>query len=409
MKILAIETSCDETAIAVIEARGGFRKPVFRITSNVVASQIAVHRKWGGVVPNLANREHQKNLVPVLKRALQDAALLQNSKIKIQKPKVKRNIQRVGAILEREKDLLKPMRKFLSRYQKPEIDVIAVTNGPGLEPALWVGINFAKALAMAWNKPLVAINHMEGHIISVLLSQNQGSSNTKLPMSKQIPENKFKKSKIVFPAIALLVSGGHTELVLMKNWLRYNILGQTLDDAAGEAFDKVAKMLGLGYPGGPVLARLAEKGKTGIPFPRPMLASKDLNFSFSGLKTAVLYFLQKQRRPFHRGLLADVSASFQQAAVDVLVAKTLRATTMHEPRTIVLGGGVTANNELQAQLQQKLANKFPNVRLLLPEKALASDNAAMVGAAAYFHATKKAFANPRTLKAQGNLRLSFSS
>ncbi|MBU2109769.1 tRNA (adenosine(37)-N6)-threonylcarbamoyltransferase complex transferase subunit TsaD, partial [Patescibacteria group bacterium] len=201
MRILAIETSCDETAISVVECSEGFSKPKFKILSNVVASQIKIHAKWGGVVPNLAKREHLKNLPVVLKKAL--------GKIKIK-----------------------------------DIDLIAVTIGPGLEPALWTGINFARDLNKVWDKPIIGINHMEGHIVASLL-------NSKI---------KYQKSKLwKFPVMALLVSGGHTELVLIKNWLKYKIIGQTRDDAAGEAFDKVAKMLKLPYPGGPQVAKLAEK------------------------------------------------------------------------------------------------------------------------------------------------------
>src|SRR3989338_4967712 len=234
MKILAIETSCDETAIAILEIIGG----KFEVRSNVVLSQIKIHKKFGGVVPNLAKREHRKNLPIVLKLALKEAWGTKSS---------------LGDLV-------------------PKLDAVAVTSGPGLEPALWEGINFAKDLAKKWRVPLVPVNHLEGHIYASWLRR----------ISPQ------------FPLIALIVSGGHTELVLMKKHLDYKILGETRDDATGEAFDKVARMLKLGYPGGPLISKLAERLKTsgkGL-FPRPMINSSDFDFSFSGLKTAVLYYLR---------------------------------------------------------------------------------------------------------------------
>ena len=212
MKILAIETSCDETAIAILEIKKTGSKTGFRILSNIVSSQMKLHAKWGGVVPSLAKREHIKNLPIVLKKALKEADLL-----------------------------------------KPNVNLIAVTNGPGLEPALWTGINFAKELAEKWGKPLIGVNHLEGHLFSVFLKENR----------------EFQISNFQFPIIALLVSGGHTQLVLVKDLLKYKILGETRDDAAGEAFDKVARMLNLGYPGGPAIAKTAFQYKV---FARPGLA-----------------------------------------------------------------------------------------------------------------------------------------
>ncbi|MDP3762596.1 MAG: tRNA (adenosine(37)-N6)-threonylcarbamoyltransferase complex transferase subunit TsaD, partial [bacterium] len=238
MKILAIETSCDETAISVLEVKKTKFGHDFSILSNQVASQVKIHAPFGGVVPNLAKREHRKNLPILLKRALKE-----------------------------------------SKLRKP--NAVAVTYGPGLEPALWEGIEFAKALSKKWRVPLVPVNHLEGHIYSSLMQKS-----------------KFKIQNFgIFPLLTLIVSGGHTELVFQKKHLAYKILGETLDDAAGEAFDKVARMLGLGYPGGPRLAKLAQKGNPkAINFPRPMLHSKDLNFSFSGLKTSVLYKLRELKK-----------------------------------------------------------------------------------------------------------------
>ncbi|MBU2263249.1 tRNA (adenosine(37)-N6)-threonylcarbamoyltransferase complex transferase subunit TsaD [Patescibacteria group bacterium] len=355
MRILAIETSCDETAISVVECSEGFSKPKFKILSNVVASQIKIHAKWGGVVPNLAKREHLKNLPVVLKKAL--------GKIKIK-----------------------------------DIDLIAVTIGPGLEPALWTGINFARDLNKVWDKPIIGINHMEGHIVASLL-------NSKI---------KYQKSKLwKFPVMALLVSGGHTELVLIKNWLKYKIIGQTRDDAAGEAFDKVAKMLKLPYPGGPQVAKLAEKFKFQdssfkINLPRPMINSKDYDFSFSGLKTAVLYKL-KELGIMNKELKIAICHEFQQAVIDVLIAKTIRAAKEYKVKSIIAGGGVIANNELRKQLNETIEKNIPNTKFLIPDTKFTTDNAAMISVAAYFRALKKPFgklrASPQSLKANGNLIL----
>jgi N6-L-threonylcarbamoyladenine synthase len=334
MLILAIETSCDETALAIIRAEGGFKNPRFRVLKNLVASQVKIHAPFGGVVPNLAKREHAKNLPILFKRLFGGGTA-----------------------------------KF---------DVAAATVGPGLEPCLWEGINFAKELAEKYKKPVVAVNHMEGHIASVLLIAK----------------------KIEFPAIALLVSGGHTELVLVKNWLDYKIIGQTLDDAAGEAFDKVGRLLGLPYPGGPALSKLASQSKKPqtVKFPRPMINSKDLNFSFSGLKTAVLYAFRKNPK------LDKISAAkeFEEAAVEVLVAKSAKAVQEYKPKTLIVAGGVSANNKLRRNLIKVLR---ASVEIFFPEKEFTGDNAAMIAAAAYFHAVKKDFSDPDKLKADGRLSI----
>lgn len=365
MKILAIETSCDETAIAVLSAEGesaygGKSGTNFSILSNQVSSQIKIHRPYGGVVPNLAKREHIKNLPILLKQALREANLLLGS--------------RYGSV--------------------SKLDIIAVTRGPGLEPALWTGINFAEKLAQEYKAPLIGVNHLEGHIYSPwvrISNQPAGRAGFQFPISKH-----------VFPLLTLIVSGGHTELVLTEKHMRHKILGETLDDAAGEAFDKVARMLRLPYPGGPEISKLAKKGNPrAINFPRPMINSKDLNFSFSGLKTAVLYKL-RDNTEFSR---ADVSASFEQAVVDVLVKKTLDAARIYKPKTIALGGGVAANDTLRDELSRKLY--AVGHTLLLPEKQFTGDNAAMIAVAAYFKMTEsdKIFSNPKPLKAVGGLRL----
>ena len=356
MKILAIETSCDETAIAVLNARKDKYGVNFHILSNQIASQIKIHAPFGGVVPNLAKREHRRNLPILLKKALEESKLL-NSKIK---------------------------------NQKPKIDAVAVTYGPGLEPALWEGIEFAKALSKKWRVPLVPVNHLEGHIYSALMRNSQFSI--------------FNSQ--MFPLLTLIVSGGHTELVFQKKHLAYKILGETLDDAAGEAFDKVARMLGLSYPGGPKLAKLARKGNPeAFNFPRPMLHSKDLNFSFSGLKTSVLYKLRELGK-ISAKTKADVAASFEEAAVEVLTKKTLDALKQYKPKTAALGGGVAANDRLREELNYKLKTMDYELDFLLPQKIFTGDNAAMIAVAGYYRFLKNKFnKNP---KATGNLKLSKS-
>ena len=360
MKILAIETSCDETAIAVLEVQETPHQnkfgagPRFSILSNLVASQVKIHALFGGVVPNLAKREHQRNLPILLKRALKESKLL-NSKIK---------------------------------NQKSKIDAVAVTHGPGLEPALWTGIEFAKKLARLWRAPLVPVNHLEGHIYSALMHEARFAIH----------------DSNLFPLLTLIVSGGHTELVLSKKHLDYKILGETLDDAAGEAFDKVARMLGLGYPGGPKLAKLAQKGNPrAINFPRPMLHSKDLNFSFSGLKTSVLYKLRELGK-ISAKTKTDIAASFEEAVVDVLTKKTLEALRQYRPKTAALGGGVAANNRLRKELPRKLIAESYQTNILLPEKIFTGDNAAMIAVAGYYRFLKKKF-NKNPI-ATGNLKLS---
>lgn len=328
-----------------METEGGFEKPHFRVIKNLVASQIKIHAPFGGVVPNLAKREHEKNL-PVL---------------------------------------CKKLRSFTSKF-----DAVAVTVGPGLEPCLWQGIDFAREIAEKYKKPIIAANHMEGHLVSVLLNANRHTLNA-----------------VKFPAIALLVSGGHTELVLMKKWLDYKIIGETLDDAVGEAFDKVARLLGLPYPGGPALSKLADKHYVkhqmfNIELPRPMLNSKDLNFSFSGLKTAVLYALRDNPKINKTALASE----FQNAAIDVLVSKTMKAVQKHKPKTLIVAGGVSANRHLQKELNYKLKTINYKINLLFPTKDFTGDNAAMIAAAAYFKASKKKFSSPAKLRAQGQLRLS---
>lgn len=383
MRILAIESSCDDSGVAILEVKDS--QPI--LLADLVSSQIKIHAKWGGVVPMLAKREHQKNLTPLFKEALKEASLLQKHQ---DKPEDKK-LQEVKKILEREETLAKKLIPFLKKYQKPDIDLIAVTVGPGLEPALWVGVNFARALAYFWNLPVLPVNHIEGHIAANSF-QNKINTGQK------------------FPAIALVVSGGHTQLLLVKDFGDYQILGETRDDAAGEAFDKVAKMLDLGYPGGPIISQLAQQIETknyelitGIKFPRPMINSGDFDFSFSGLKTAVLYFIQKLKKNQIKKLTPAIAAQFQQAVIDVLLAKTLAAAQKYQAKTIMLSGGVAANDELRKQFAQKAQ---PDFNLVLPSKNFCTDNAAMVAQAAFLKIQKgEASVSWQNLQASPNLRL----
>ncbi len=325
MNILAIETSCDETALSIVECLGGLKHPQFKVLKNLINSQIEIHRPWGGVVPSLAKREHIANL-PILLKEL-----------------------------------------GLSKAAK-EIDAIAVTVGPGLEPALWAGVVFAQELSKRLKKPLLGANHMEGHMYSILLPVGNGRKSDFLP----------------FPAVGLVVSGGHTILVKMDSFAKWTNLGETRDDAAGEAFDKVAKMLGLPYPGGPEIGKLALKGDpAAIKFPRPMLTDKNYEFSFSGIKTSVLYYLRDNKKVNK----TDIAASFQQAVMDVLVKKTMRAAREFSAQTVFICGGVAANKELRRQLGAEC--KKWGIAFTAPANEYNTDNAAMIAAAAYLAKLRK--------------------
>lgn len=397
MKILAIETSCDETSVAIVEVSGSRHQPKFRVCEHLVASQIKMHAKFGGVVPNLAKREHQRLLVPLTLRALKKAGY-RNEKRKVKNEKLQLKIEnKIKDILNREPELLSQFDKKIFPLSMPDIDIIAVTNGPGLAPALWVGVNFARALALVWRKPVIPVNHMKGHLFSALLQRGKKNGH-------------YQISNIKYPLLGLLVSGGHTELVLMKKRGSYKIIGETLDDAAGEAFDKVARMMRLGYPGGPAIAATAAECKDekfeslNIKLPRPMISSNDYDFSFSGLKTAVLYALRDL--PKHIRLASVVPAmakEFQDAVVDVLVAKTVRAAGEYGAHTIIIGGGVSANHLLRERLSQEVKKQLPNTQLFLPYPSLTGDNALMIAIAAALDGKKKA---PHTIGAEANLRIS---
>jgi N6-L-threonylcarbamoyladenine synthase len=315
MIILGIDTSCDETSAAVVEDGG-------RVLSNKVHSQVKLHHPYGGVVPELASREHLRNILPVVREALLSA-----------------------------------------QVKAGDLNGIAVTVGPGLIGALLVGLYYAKGMAYVHKTPLLAINHLEGHILSIFLEEDAPP----------------------FPFVALTVSGGHTSLYHVRGFGRYSLLGQTLDDAAGEAFDKVAKVLGLGYPGGVAIEKLAREGRReAIPFPRAYLSNDSLDFSFSGLKTAVS--LQVKRNQGNRSVgeafrPADIAASFQESVVDVLTAKTVKASERMGVKSIVMAGGVACNGRLRERLSKDAAEK--GFRLYYPRPAYCTDNGAMIAVAGY--------------------------
>lgn len=390
MRILAIETSCDETAIAILEGSGDERSAIFHVRGNALLSQIEAHAAYGGVFPALAKREHAKNLVPVLEAALEEAELVHEDTQAISE-EVKSGIARV---LEREPGLEEQFFEFISKIEPPEIDAIAVTYGPGLEPALWVGINFAKALSLVWQKPIVAVNHMEGHVLAALAQEANGTlaiGGTSLPI------------------LALLISGGHTELVAMREWLSYELIGQTVDDAVGEAFDKVARMLGLPYPGGPEISKLAERMRTAgesslHTLPRPMIDSGTCDFSFAGLKTAVKYLLKD--REISETEKKHVARAFEDAVADVLWKKTEKALHDTHAHTLILGGGVSANAHIRRVFKEKVGTNA-EVMLRIPQTSLTTDNAIMIGLAGFYRALRREFTDPAALRADGNAALAF--
>ncbi len=332
MLIMGIETSCDETSVALV--KDGKEEIL-----NLVASQMDIHGEFGGVVPELACRRHIEVLNPMIEKALK------RGKIKWE-----------------------------------DIDAVAVTCGPGLVGALLIGVAVAKALAFSLNIPLIGVNHLEGHIYA----------------------NMLQEGNIPFPSVVLLVSGGHTSLILVEGHGKYKVLGSTRDDACGEAFDKVARMLNLGYPGGPVIDKISKKGNPKkIPFPRAMMEDKEnFDFSFSGLKTSVVYFLRSHKR--EEFSIEDVAASFQEAVVDVLVEKSIRATKKYKVSHILVGGGVGRNSRLREKLTLRCQKE--NITLHLPHPKYCTDNAAMIASAGYF-LYKRGVVSDFTLDAYPNLTL----
>jgi N6-L-threonylcarbamoyladenine synthase len=371
MIILAIETSCDETAISILKRVRG-KQVRFEVLSHKVLSQIDLHAQYGGVFPALAKREHTKAITQLIAECLEEADLLTERTNTYHIPNTER--KKLEVLLEREPEMLAALKVLFEGIQKPAIDAMAVTQGPGLEPALWVGINAALALRMIWDLPVYPINHMEGHIIAGLLS---------------VTDNVYEISDMELPACALLISGGHTEIVHVPRLRSYTVIGKTRDDAVGEAFDKAARMLGLPYPGGPEISRLAEHARKegllvdeDLRLPRPMLHSGDINFSFSGLKTAVLVRVKK------RGVLDDMTKrmlalEFENAVTDVLVSKVKQAMYETRANTLIVGGGVSANTHIRFALKS-LAEK-EGFTLFIPNRNLSTDNGLMIGAAGLLH------------------------
>ncbi|MCX8117286.1 MAG: tRNA (adenosine(37)-N6)-threonylcarbamoyltransferase complex transferase subunit TsaD [Desulfobacterota bacterium] len=334
MRILAIETSCDDTGAAVL-LNGR------EILSNVVSSQVPVHQKYGGVVPELASRRHLEAIVPIVEEALRGA----------------------GLTLE-------------------EIDAVAVTQGPGLVGSLLVGLSFAKSIAFGRKLPLIGVNHLEAHLSAIFLEPRRPR----------------------FPYVGLVVSGGHTALFHVEGFGKYHLLGQTRDDAAGEAFDKVAKWLGLGYPGGPIIDRLASEGNPkAIRFPRASISKDSFDFSFSGLKTAVIQYVKAHWNPEEAlppGAIQDIVSSFQEAVVDILIKKTFHAARHLGAKRVVLSGGVAANRRLRQRMAEVASDE--KVRLYLPSPEFCTDNAAMVGVVGYEY-LKRGIQSPLSLNAFSSL------
>lgn len=410
MKILAIETSCDDTCVAVIKASSDNKKIFFSVLSNIVSSQTEIHKRWGGIYPTIARREHQRNIIPVFKKALKDADLLKLNTFSGSKLLLNKKYQYLEKIFNRDPNLFKKLVLFLKRYQKPNIDAISVTVGPGLEPSLWVGVNFAKSLSCFWDIPIIPVNHIEGHILANLLPQIRENAKRKTQKAKQqLKTQNFKKIK--FPAICLVVSGGHTQLILTQKIGKYTILGETRDDAAGECFDKTARILGIGYPGGPLIEKEAEKldvanDELQIKLPRPMIYQKNYDFSFSGLKTAVLYDFKNRSAKIRKSkkYIQTISAEIQQSIIDVLIKKTIKAAKEYNVKSIILGGGVTANKELRYQFQQKIKRDIPNVKFQIPDSKFCTDNAAMIGVAGYFN-RGKSIKNWQKINVNANLEI----
>lgn len=354
MIILGIETSCDDTAISIVEFTEQENHVSCKVLANAVSSQSELGIQYGGVFPAMAKLEHIKNLPIVYEYVTNEA-------------------------------------------NHPTIDAIALTYGPGLEPCLWTGITFANELALKLNIPIIPVNHMEGHLLSSLLPEYEINKEIIL---KDFPEN----------SISLLVSGGHTQLIHINNLGDYKIIGSTLDDAVGEAFDKVARMMDLPYPGGPQISKLAETGRNIGPsmlkFPRPMLHSKDYNFSFSGLKTAVLYHIRDLQKEHSNilenvGIKEKIAREFEDSAIEVVIKKTVRAIEEFGSSHLLLGGGVAANKYLQSELARVGQEK--NFEVYYPVREITGDNALMIAITGYFHKDK--IVESKNIKATGSLKL----
>ncbi|MEX0933252.1 MAG: tRNA (adenosine(37)-N6)-threonylcarbamoyltransferase complex transferase subunit TsaD [Candidatus Paceibacterota bacterium] len=357
MNILSIETSCDETGVSLVKCSYNKNRYHFEVLGNNLISQADLHATFGGVFPSLAKREHAKAIIPLIEKTLRDGGVREAAH-------ERKNLDSAKDFLEREPETKEALER-LTTFDTNTIDAIAVTVGPGLSPALWVGVNTARALSTLWNKPLIPTNHMHGHIFSSLF-----------PSSRMFD----------FPALALLVSGGHTELLAIKEDLSIEILGATRDDAIGEAFDKAARLLGLGYPGGALISKEAEKHRDAYPthtstlFPRPMIKDDSFDVSYSGLKTALLYHLRDN--PIQDASnLSELSREFEDAALDVIVSKTEKALKTGLFASLTIGGGVIANTELRKRLIHVTDSLA--VPLYIPEMGLTTDNSLMIAIAAF--------------------------
>ena len=378
MITLSIETSCDDTAISIIESKSSKKIDFknFEILSNLVSSQILLHRQYGGVFPALAKREHQKNLIPLLIKSLKQSNLLKENKSELDNKK----ILKIKKALVKNEVLFEDIKEFLKKYNLPEINRIAVTIGPGLEPCLYTGTNLAKALSFYWDIPLLGVNHLEGHIFSSYLSPIE---------------------KIDFPAIALIISGGNTQIIHIKKIGEYKILGETRDDAVGECFDKTARLLGLDYPGGPEISKKAKECKTNkynLSLPRPMMKEKNYDFSFSGLKTAVLYDF-KTRKNIDEEYVQEMSKEIESSIIEVLTYKTLKAVEEFKVKSLILGGGVSANKNLIKEFKKK-----SKVKLYSPSVKFSGDNASMIGLASIYSPNVKKL-NWQKTKPNSNLKI----
>lgn len=425
MRVLAIETSCDETGIAIVEGEKTPSGFIFRVLGSALLSQAELHAPYGGVFPTLAKREHEKNLPVILEQAVRAALASGETR-----------------------------GPFSEEFSSLALDAIAVTNGPGLEPALWTGITFAKQLAKETGLPLMGANHMEGHLISSLARRSTSEGDQKHSHILENMRMEYRLEDVQFPVLGLLISGGHTEFVLMKDWFNYQVVGATLDDAVGEAFDKVARLLNLPYPGGPQISKLADEarkksslrkgprvspladnppvGKAGpdhlltdfssspkdflkefpVSLPRPMLTSKNCDMSFSGLKTAALYALRG--KTLSEDEKAAFAREFEDAVGDVFVAKTRKALIETEAKTFVIGGGVAANRylreRLQSLVQEDLSADGYDIELRLPDLAITGDNATMIAEAALTHLLTNGIPSDQSdeLRAVGSLSLNTS-
>jgi len=366
MNLLALETSCDETAVAVFN----FATPTtFSILSEQLNSQIELHKEYGGVFPALAKREHTKNTYPLIIAALDESNLLQTRQEQIEIPHDLK--EKISLVLDRDAENLERLISMFETYKIPAIDALAVTYGPGLEIALWTGFNIARALSILWDCELVPTNHMEGHIYASLIQKQEDDS--------------FQITLPAFPALSLLVSGGHTELVLIEQEHQYKKIGVTQDDAVGEAFDKSARLIDIPYPGGPQISKLAdafrESGQdSSLSLPRPMIHSGDLNFSYSGLKTAVRSLIESQNE-ITDSFKKELAFELEEAITETLEKKTSMAIMEYGPTALILGGGVSANNTIRKRLGALCEES--GIDYFIPDRKYSGDNAVMIGIAGY--------------------------